>query len=158
MSHHRYAHHMTSIRISITIAALAILLTGCSSTTATTAATSPSSVAKTSTAPDAPALSVSRQQALIAAQGYLAMGSGFSYQGLIDQLSSPNGNAFPVVDATAAVDLLKADYNAQAVLAAKGYIAMGGFSHTSLVSQLTSSSGNKFTPEQAEYATTKVGL
>ena len=86
------------------------------------------------------------------------MGSGFSYQGLIDQLSSANGNAFSVPDATAAVDSLKADYNAQAVFAAKGYMAMGGFSHASLVSQLTSPSGNKFTPEQAEYATTKVGL
>jgi hypothetical protein len=107
-------------------------------------------------APAGPALSVSQQQAAIAAKGYLMM--GFSYQGLIDQLSSTYGNGFSVPDATAAVNSLNADYNAQAVLAAKGYMSMGGFSHASLVAQLTSSYGNKFTPEQAEYATTQVGL
>ena len=152
---------MTNMRTSITIAAIAILLTGCSATTATTATTSPSTATKTSAAPAAtaaPALTVSQKQALAAAKGYLAMGSGFSYQGLIEQLSSANGNAFAVPDATAAVDSLKADYNAQAVLAAKGYMTMGGFSHASLVTQLSSSAGNKFTPEQAEFAATKVGL
>lgn len=110
-------------------------------------------------APAAPALSVSQQQAVAAAKSYLNIGSGFSYQGLIDQLTSSYGNGFSVADATAAVDSLNADYNAQAVLAAKGYLAIGsGFSHASLVAQLTSAYGNKFTPEQAEYAATQVGL
>jgi hypothetical protein len=106
-----------------------------------------------------PALSVAQQQALVAAKGYLRSGMGFSYQGLIDQLTSAYGNGFAVPDATAAVDSLNADWNAQAVIAAKGYLSSGqGFSHQSLVEQLTSAYGNKFTPEQAEYAASQVGL
>ena len=109
-------------------------------------------------APAGPTLTVSQAQAVIAAKGYLSMGAGFSYQGLIDQLSSAYGNGFSVADATTAVNSLNADYNAQAVIAAKGYLAMGGFSHASLVAQLVSAYGNKFTPEQAEFAATQVGL
>lgn len=110
-------------------------------------------------APAAPALTVAQQQALVAAKGYLRSGMGFSYQGLIDQLTSPYGNGFAAPDATAAVDSLNTDWNAQAVVAAKGYMSSGqGFSHQSLVEQLTSPYGNKFTPEQAEYAATQVGL
>lgn len=109
--------------------------------------------------PAAPQFSVAQQQAIIAAEGYLSSGMGFSRQGLIDQLSSPYGNGFAVADATAAVDSVNADWNAQAVIAAKGYLASGqGFSHQSLVEQLTSEYGNKFTPEQAEYAAGQVGL
>lgn len=122
-------------------------------------ATLKASPASASPTPAGPQLSVVQQQAIIAAQGYLASGMGFSRQGLIDQLSSPYGNGFAVADATAAVDSLNPDWNAQAVLAAKGYLSSGqGFSHQSLVEQLTSEYGNKFTPEQAEYATGQVGL
>jgi hypothetical protein len=108
--------------------------------------------------PAGPALTVAQLQAVLAAKSYLSIGTGFSYQGLIDQLSSAYGNGFSVADATVAVNSLAADYNAQAVLAAKSYLAMGGFSHSSLVQQLTSPAGNKFTPEQGEYAATQVGL
>lgn len=109
--------------------------------------------------PAGPVLSVAQQQALLAAKGYLTSGMGFSYQGLIDQLTSPYGNGFAAADATAAVDSLHADWNAQAVIAAKGYLSSGqGFSHQSLVEQLSSPYGNKFTPEQAEYAASQVGL
>jgi hypothetical protein len=110
-------------------------------------------------APSGPVLTPSQTQALLAAKGYLASGMGFSYQGLIDQLSSAYGNGFPVADATTAVDSLGVDWNAQAVIAAKGYLASGmGFSHASLVQQLSSAYGNKFTADQAEYAATQVGL
>ena len=108
--------------------------------------------------PAGPALTVAQHQAALAAAGYLRLGSGFSYQGLIDQLSSPYGNGFSVADATVAVNSLNADYNAQAVLAAKGYLSFGGFSHASLVEQLTSAYGNQFTAAQGEYAATQVGL
>jgi hypothetical protein len=118
-----------------------------------------STLTKPSSAPAAPPLSVSQEQALIAARGYLADGQGFSYQGLIDQLSSTYGNGFSVPDATAAVNLLNADWNAQAVIAARGYLESGeGFSHESLVDQLSSPYGNQFTAAQAEYAVTQVGL
>lgn len=144
-------------------AAIVFLLAGCASTVATTAQTpDPGALATASspsadTTPAGPSLTVAQKQAVLAAQGYLNIG-GFSYQGLIDQLSSTAGNGFSVADATAAVDSLNADYNAQAVLAAQGYLKIGGFSHASMVEQLSSSAGNKFTPAQAEYATTKVGL
>ncbi|WP_431218519.1 Ltp family lipoprotein [Leifsonia xyli] len=117
------------------------------------------SASPVSPTPTGPTLTVSQQQALLAAKGYLSSGMGFSYQGLIDQLSSPYGNGFDVADATIAVNSLNADWNAQAVAAAKGYLSSGqGFSHQSLVDQLTSAYGNKFTPEQAEYAVGQVGL
>jgi hypothetical protein len=101
---------------------------------------------------------VSQAQALLAAKGYLDMGSGFSRKSLIEQLSSKAGNGFPVADATWAADHSGADWNAQAVLAAKGYISMGGFSHASLIEQLSSPAGNQFTLAQATYAAAKVGL
>lgn len=88
-----------------------------------------SDTAPSPAAPVSPALTVAQRQALIAAKGYVSMGSGFSHQGLIDQLSSAYGNGFSVADATTAVDSLAVDYNAQAVLAAKGYLSLGGFSH-----------------------------
>lgn len=115
--------------------------------------------AATPAAPAAPALTAPQQQAVLAAQGYLRSGMGFSRQGLIDQLTSSYGNGFAAADATVAVDSLNPDWNAQAVIAAKGYLASGmGFSHDSLVDQLSSSFGNGFTPEQAAYAAAQVGL
>lgn len=123
--------------------------------TSTLSSTSPS----TPSAPPTPTMTASQQQAVIAAKGYLSDNQGFSYQGLIDQLSSSYGNGFSVQDATFAVNSLNPDWNAQAVIAAKGYMSDGqGFSHQSLVDQLTSSYGNQFTPEQAEYAASQVGL
>ena len=153
-------------RMSLTLVLItALTLTGCAATpkdavAAHSAAASPASQSapSPSATPTGPTLTTSQQQAVTAAKGYLSMGSGFSYQGLIDQLTSSAGNGFSVADATAAVTLLNVDYNAQAVLSAQGYMKMGGFSHASLVEQLSSASGAQFTPAQAEYAATKVGL
>jgi hypothetical protein len=105
-----------------------------------------------------PAGTVSEQQALIAAEQYLNIGSGFSRQGLIDQLDSSYGNGFSEADATWAVDHSDADWDAQAVEAAQGYMQLGGFSRDSLIQQLTSPYGSKFTYAQAVYAADKVGL
>jgi hypothetical protein len=105
-----------------------------------------------------PAGTVSEQQALDAAEQYLGMGTGFSRQGLIDQLDSAYGNQFSKADATWAVDHSDANWDDQAVDAAKGYMQMGGFSRASLIQQLTSPYGNKFTHAQAVYAADKVGL
>ncbi|MGN6760211.1 MAG: Ltp family lipoprotein [Leifsonia sp.] len=113
----------------------------------------------TPTPPAAPALTAAQQQAVFAARGYLSDGQGFSYQGLLDQLTSTYGNGFSLPDATVAVNSLNPDWNAQALLAAKSYMSDGqGFSHDSLLDQLTSAYGNKFTPEQAAYAVAQVGL
>jgi len=60
---------------------------------------SPAPEQTTSAPPAAPQYTASQQQAIDAAQSYLSMGSGFSYQGLIDQLDSPDGNGFSTADA-----------------------------------------------------------
>jgi hypothetical protein len=110
------------------------------------------------TASTAPAMTASQQQAVQAAQGYLNLGSGFSRAGLIQQLTSSSGDGFANADAVFAVNYLHPDWNAQAVDAAKGYMAMGGFSRASLIQQLTSPYGDQFTQAQAEYAANAVGL
>ena len=140
-----------------------------SMTMPTTAPAAPATApaAPATTAPAAPATSapaapagptVSQQQALDSAQSYLALGSGFSRQGLIDQLDSPYGGKFSVADATWAADHAGADWDAQAVMAAKGYMKLGGFSRASLIDQLDSPYGGKFTLAQATYAANQVGL
>jgi Host cell surface-exposed lipoprotein len=108
------------------------------------------------TAPAGP--TVSQQQALESAQSYLDLGTGFSRAGLIAQLDSPYGGKFSVADATWAADHSGADWDAQAVLAAKGYMQLGGFSRASLIDQLDSPYGGQFTLAQATYAANQVGL
>ena len=98
------------------------------------------------------------QQAVETAQGYLGMGTGFSEQGLLKQLTSNSGNGFTEAQAEYAINHLHPDWNAQAVDAAKGYMQIGGFSRASLIEQLTSSYGSGFTEAQAEYAASQVGL
>jgi hypothetical protein len=111
------------------------------------------------TAPAAPKFTVAEQNAIQSAQAYLTMGTGFSRAGLIQQLSSSAGEGFKKADAVFAVDHIKVDWNQQAVLSAKGYLAMGtGFSRAGLIQQLTSTAGEQFTLAQATYAANKVGL
>jgi len=98
------------------------------------------------------------QQAVDSAQGYLQLGSGFSYQGLLQQLTSTSGAGFTERQAEYAINHLNPNWDQQAVEAAKGYMQMGGFSRQSLIDQLTSSYGSGFTEAQAEYAATQVGL
>jgi hypothetical protein len=98
-------------------------------------------------------------QALAAAKGYLTSGTGFSQAGLIAQLTSPSGSQFTAAQAADAVANSGADWNAQAVATAKGYLASGlGFSRSSLIAQMTSPSGSQFTAAQAAYAADQVGL
>jgi hypothetical protein len=109
--------------------------------------------------PKAPAYTLAQEQARLSAMDYLAMGSGFSRAGLIEQLSSSAGEGFSKADATFAVDHVTVNWNKQAVLSAKGYLSMGGgFSRSSLIEQLTSRYGEQFTLAQATYAANHVGL
>lgn len=111
------------------------------------------------TTPAAPAMTAAQEQAVAAAQSYLEMGSGFSYNSLLDQLTSSAGEGFNQADAKFAISYLDPDWNAQAVMAAKGYLNLGtGFSRSGLIEQLTSAYGDGFTQAQAEYAAGKVGL
>jgi ribosomal protein L3 len=98
-----------------------------------------------------------QQNAVHAAQDYLST-SPFSKQGLIDQLSSSAGDGYSVQDATAAVDSLTVDWNAEAVKAAKDYLQTSPFSCQAMIDQLSSSAGDGYTAAQAQYGATKVGL
>lgn len=144
----------------IVITIIAVNAGGGSSTPNASAPTTPASApsAPASSAPAAPSMTVAQQQAVDAAQEYLSMGSGFSYESLLSQLTSSSGDGFSQADAKFAINYLHPDWDAQAVDAAKGYMAMGGFSAASLEQQLTSSYGDGFTTSQAEYAVKKVGL
>jgi hypothetical protein len=84
--------------------------------------------------------------------------TGFSRQGLIDQLSSDYGEQFSVADATVAVDNLDVDWNAQAARSAAAYLSMSGFSCQGLIDQLSSSHGEKYTVSQATYGAKQAGI
>lgn len=106
----------------------------------------------------ASAQSLTNQQknALRSAQAYLSM-TGFSRRGLIDQLSSPYGDDYNVADATAAVNSLSVDWNAQAARSAKQYLSMTGFSCRGLIEQLSSDYGDKYTTSEATYGAQAAG-
>lgn len=106
--------------------------------------------------PAAPAMTVSEQQAVQSAQSYLSMGEGFSYNGLLQQLTSSAGDGFATADAKYAIAHINPNWDAQAVISAKGYLQLGGFSRSSLLQQLDSSAGGGFTVAQAQYAVNQV--
>lgn len=109
--------------------------------------------------PTAPPMTASEQQAVDSAQGYLTDGQGFSYNGLLRQLTSQYGGGFSQADAKFAIAKLHPDWYQQAVESARGYLSDGqGFSHDSLYQQLTSAYGEGFTPGQADYALRAVGM
>lgn len=102
-------------------------------------------------------LTPAQQNAVRSANAYLRM-SGFSRQGLIDQLSSEYGEQFSVADATVAVDNLDVDWNAQAARSAAAYLKMSGFSCQGLIDQLSSPYGEKFSVSQATYGAKQAGI
>lgn len=97
-----------------------------------------------------------QQNALRSAEQYIGM-SGFSRDGLIDQLSSDAGEGYELSDATIAVDSLTVDWNEQAVRSATQYLKMSGFSCKGLIDQLSSDYGEKFTKSQATYGAQQAG-
>lgn len=90
------------------------------------------------------------------AKQYLEI-SGFSREGLIQQLSSSAGDKYDIADATAAVDSLNVDWNKQAARSAKQYLDMSGFSCDGLIEQLSSKAGDKYTASQAAYGAKQAG-
>jgi hypothetical protein len=97
-----------------------------------------------------------QKNAVRSAKQYISM-SGFSRDGLIQQLSSDYGDGYKVTDATVAVDSLNLDWNKQAVRSAKQYLNMQGFSCNGLIQQLSSSAGDKYTVSQATYGAQQAG-
>jgi hypothetical protein len=105
---------------------------------------------------EAGSLTGQQKNAARSAKQYLRL-TGFSRDGLIQQLSSEAGNGYSVADATAAVDSLNVDWNQEAVESAKQYLSMQGFSCKGLIQQLSSSAGHKFTVSQATYGAQQAG-
>lgn len=95
-----------------------------------------------------------QNNAVRSARQYISI-SGFSRQGLIEQLSSDAGDGYTIADATVAVDSLNIDWNEQAVRSAKQYLSISGFSCKGLIEQLSSSAGDKYTKNQATYGAQK---
>jgi Host cell surface-exposed lipoprotein len=92
-----------------------------------------------------------QREALGSAKSYLSMG-GFSRAGLIHQLESPYGDHFSHADAVWGVNHAHANWNAEAVQAAKSYLGGSGhFSRAGLIHQLESPYGEHFTHAQAVY-------
>ncbi|HWT51685.1 MAG TPA: Ltp family lipoprotein [Caulobacter sp.] len=123
----------------------------------TTTNSNAGSAVSTEPAPEAATgLTSSQKNAARSATQYLRM-SGFSREGLIDQLSSSAGDGYDVADATAAVDSLDVDWNENAVRSAKQYLSMSGFSCKGLIEQLSSSAGDKYTVTQATFGARQAG-
>ncbi len=97
-----------------------------------------------------------QRNAVRSAQQYMNM-TGFSRDGLIQQLSSDAGDGYSVADATAAVDSLSIDWNDNAARSARQYLEMSGFSCNGLIEQLSSSAGDKYTVDQATYGAREAG-
>lgn len=97
-----------------------------------------------------------QKNAVRSAKQYLRM-SGFSRDGLIEQLSSSAGDGYEVADATAAVDSLDVDWNENAAKSAKQYLSMSGFSCAGLIEQLSSDAGDGYTVSQATYGAQQAG-
>jgi hypothetical protein len=97
-----------------------------------------------------------QKNAVRSANNYLSM-TGFSRDGLIEQLSSPYGEGYDRADAIAAVDSLSVDWNVQAKRSAEQYLAMMGFSCNGLIEQLSSDAGEKYTQSQAAYGAQQAG-
>jgi len=104
----------------------------------------------------AQSLSGPQKNAVRSASNYLSI-SGFSRDGLINQLSSSYGDGYSAVDARAAVDSLSVSWNEQAVRSAQQYLSMMGFSCSGLIKQLSSDAGDKYTVSQATYGAQQSG-
>lgn len=101
-------------------------------------------------------LTAPQNNAVRSAEQYLSM-TGFSRDGLIQQLSSDAGEGYSVSDATAAVDSLSVDWNENAAKSARQYLNMSGFSCKGLIEQLSSSAGEKYTVGQATFGARQAG-
>lgn len=101
----------------------------------------------------APAPDTTRAQsnAVRAARDYLGI-MAFSRSGLIDQLEF---DGYSAADATAAVDQISPDWNAQAAAAAEEYLDIMPLSRSELIDQLEF---DGFTSAQATYGADQAGL
>ena len=101
--------------------------------------------------PEAPAETVSQENARLSAESYLDT-MAFSRAGLIDQLKF---EGFSKKDATYAVDVINPDWNEHAAQTAQDYLDTMPFSRSSLIDQLIFEG---YTEKQAIYGVDQTGL
>jgi hypothetical protein len=144
-------------RIVATVSAAALALAaaiGCAGGATPDSSTPIVTVTSEQASPTGKPVSAEQSNANRAAADYLN-GQAFSRKGLIEQLSSDAGEGYPVKVATAAVDSLHVDWNAQAALSAQDYLKGQAFSRKGLIEQLEYEG---FSHAQAVYGVTKAGL
>ncbi|WP_292053812.1 MULTISPECIES: Ltp family lipoprotein [unclassified Brevundimonas] len=146
----------------LSVAALSMALAGCGveggAPNTETAGAVGTSVEGTVSSPPEPVsrLTGAQRNAVRSARQYLEI-SGFSRDGLIEQLSSSYGDGYERADATVAVDSLNADWNDNAARSARQYLSISGFSCRGLIEQLSSEYGDKYTVSQATYGAQQAG-
>lgn len=153
-------------KLTVISAALLLLLSLCAcyssprSSVSSYGSSYPSSTYRPSTSTPRPTVKPSptssatmgEQNALKSAKAYLALGSGFSRQGLIDQLKF---EGFTDSEAEYAVKNCGADWKQEAVKCAAGYLDLDfGFSKSKLIEQLEYEG---FTHDQAVYGAEQNG-
>lgn len=117
----------------------------------TSTATTVAPTTRVTTAPTTAALTAGQKNAIGTAQSYLRF-SGFSRQGLINQLLFEK---YSVEDATFAVDHIGANWNEEAAETARAYLRTSSFSRQGLIDQLIF---EKYTRAEAEYGVSAAGL
>lgn len=145
-----------AIRGGIIAAALMAASCGVEDSTGSGSGEAPSGGGSVAAVEQGPRLTGPQKNAVRSARQYLSI-TGFSRDGLIQQLSSSAGDGYDIADATAAVDSLNVDWNENAAKSAEHYLSMTGFSCSGLVEQLSSSAGDKYTESQARYGAKKAG-
>lgn len=136
------------------LAAIVLLfLTGCSggTTESPAAPTTTDAVEIVTPEPTEEAVPSEWVAALTKAQMYVDT-MPFSEQGLYDQLTSEYGEKFSPEAARYALNLVEADWNAEALEAALVYQNDMAMSPEAIRDQLVHQNGNQFTQEQADYA------
>jgi hypothetical protein len=146
----------TKIRGGLIAATLLLASCGVESSASSGPGEAPPSSEPVAAVEDVSGLTRPQKNAVRSARQYLSM-TGFSRDGLIQQLSSSAGEGYDIADATAAVDSLDVDWSENAAKSAEQYLSMSGFSCSGLVEQLSSSAGDKYTESQARYGAEKAG-
>lgn len=142
----------------ISLVAVLLLVSGCSTTN--TVEPSPEAAETTSIEAVEPTVAPEPTEDAVPSEWIAALTKAqmyvdtmpFSEQGLYDQLTSEYGEKFSPEAARYALNLVEADWNAEALEAALVYQNDMAMSPEVIRDQLVNQNGNQFTQEQADYA------
>jgi TM2 domain-containing membrane protein YozV len=152
------------LKKALIVAAIAFLIGGV--TSAASGNTPPSEATPTQSSDSAPASNneaapkPKAKEPSVPAEHKSALNQATSYanvmhmskQGVYDQLVSEYGGQFSAAAAQYAIDNVKADWSANALVKAKDYQEKMSMSPAAIRDQLTSTYGEKFTQAEADYA------